>query len=138
MRIFLVFLMSFSLLFGEIEESKSSYTDYEELHDYSGLITLGLLGATILTIPNEELHEKFGMASAIGMGVTSTFGFMAHKDEVFDLSEGLKAEHWHTILGTIATIAIIASVSQAPEHSHASLGMLGGITAGASFIIVKW
>jgi hypothetical protein len=122
----------------ELEAQNSNFIDYEKWHEYTGLATLGLVALTVATIKEEELHEAFGMASAVGMGVTSTLGLMAYKDDMFDLSEGFTADHWHALLGTLATIAIVASASTAPEHAHAPLGMAGGILATASFIIVKW
>jgi hypothetical protein len=72
------------------------------------------------------------------MLATSGIGIYAHKDDVLDLSDGLKKEHWHAILGAVATVAMIASVSSAPEESHAALGVAGGLTAGLSFVIAKW
>jgi hypothetical protein len=164
MRFLLIIALSFSTIFGnELSEKTSSiakevvetskdftkevlkapkkamgYTDYEEWHENSGYIALGLLGATVLTTWNEDIHTGFGIASAIGMATTTTFGVIAHKDEVFDLSDGWKKEHWHSLLGAVATVAILMSVSQAPEDAHAGLGVLGGISAGVSYAIVEW
>jgi hypothetical protein len=164
MKFLLLIAFSFSTLFSEeisekaeniakevVETSKDvakkmvkapkkamGYTDYEEWHENSGYITLGLLGATMLTTWNEDIHKGFGIASAVGMAITTTLGVVAHKDTVFDLSDGWKKEHWHSFLGAFATVAIIMAVAEAPEDAHAGLGMVGGISAGISYAIVEW
>jgi hypothetical protein len=145
-RVFLLFLMVISILSGgenslnenSFKKSVDLYNDYEEWHEYAGLTTLGLLGATILSSSDRGLHEGFGIATAVSMLATTGIGVVAHKDDIFDISEGLKKEHWHAILGAVATIAMVATVSKAPEDSHAALGMIGGLTAGVSFVIAKW
>jgi hypothetical protein len=144
MRILFLTLLSLSVIFGESTKipekpvDATGYTDYEKWHEYSGYITLGLLGATIATIGNDEIHEKFGVASAVGMLTTTTTGYLAHGDDVLDFSDGFKQEHWHSLLGFIGAAAILMSVSVAPEHQHAGLGVLGGISAGLSFAIIEW
>ncbi len=117
---------------------KKCYTDYEKWHEYSGYVTLALLGATMLTKFDRDMHEGFGTATAVSMIGTSTIGLIAHKNDVFDLSKGFKAKHWHSILGALATVAMVATLATAPEDSHAAFGVAGGVMATASFIIVKW
>lgn len=141
MRIFLVLLFSFTMLLaGEksVKDIQSEYNDYEKWHEYSGLLTLGLVGATVLTQWDRGIHEGLGTAAASTMVITSGLGILAHKDDVFDLTEGLKKEHWHAILGAIATVAMVATIAEAPEDSHAAFGVIGGITAGISFVVAKW
>jgi hypothetical protein len=138
----LIFFMSLSLLSGGENsltvEKKHTYNDYEKWHEYAGYTTLGLLGATLLTKFDRGMHEGFGVATAVSMMTTTGLGVLAHKDDIFDLSKGFKKEHWHSILGAIATIAMVATLAEAPEDSHAAFGMIGGITAGISFVVVKW
>ena len=136
MKLLLIMFLIFSFLHSD--EIDSEYTDYEKWHEYSGYITLGLVGATILTKFDRGIHEGFGTAAAISMVGTSGLGIYAHKDEIFDFTEGFKKEHWHSLVGVIASIAMIATLSTAPEESHATFGTIGGISAVAPFVIVKW
>jgi|GEM_PF-6721334 len=154
MRYIAVILLFLSSLFGgekveilekakeiksDIADIVSDYNDYEKWHEYSGLTTLGLAGATILTNSLDRgIHEGLGTAAASGMVITAGLGILAHKDEVFDLSEGWKKEHWHALLGAIAATAMMITLAEAPEEDHATYGVIGGITAGISFVIVKW
>ncbi len=145
MRFLSILIFSYIVLFGgensleDIKSITSDYNDYEKWHEYSGLITLGLAGATILTNSlDRSIHEGLGIGAISGMVITSGLGLLAHKDDVFDLSEGFKKEHWHALLGTIATIAMVATLVKAPDEEHATYGVIGGISAGLSFVIVKW
>jgi hypothetical protein len=163
MKFLFLSLLSLALLFGEesevlleAEESEallesetlditepeetSSYTDYEELHEYSGYVTLGLLVGTMVTTSFEDTHKAFGAASAIGMATTTTFGVMAHGEDVFDFSDGFGADHWHALLGALATVAIVTTVGIAPDAGHYGLGTAGGILAGVSYgiTLVDW
>jgi len=122
----------------QADDLDSGYTDYEKWHEYSGYITLGLVGATLLTKFDRGMHEGFGTAAAISMVGTSGLGIYAHKDDVFDLSEGFQKIHWHSLIGAMASVAMVATLATAPEDMHATFGTIGGISAVVSFVIVKW
>ena len=136
LKFLLAIILALSLVHSD--DSDSEYTDFEKWHEYSSYVTLGLVGATLLTKFDRGMHEGFGTAAAISMVGTSGLGIYAHKDDVFDLTEGFKKEHWHSLIGTVASIAMIATLATAPEESHAAFGTIGGISAVASFVIVKW
>jgi uncharacterized membrane protein len=147
MRYILALLLTFSFAFSnsimdKIDEVdlnfNSGYTDYEKWHEYSGYITLGLLGVTMLSTENRGIHETFGIASVISMTTTSGLGIYAHGDEVFDLTKGFKKIHWHSLVGALASVAMLATIAEAPEDEHQALGIIGGISAVISFAIVKW
>ena len=132
---FLALFLTLSFLHSH---ESDSYTDYEKLHEYSSYITLGLIGATILSTENRGIHETFGTLAGVSMIGTSALGVYAHSDDVFDLSDGWQKIHWHSLISTIASVAMIATLVEAPEDSHQTLGMIGGISAVVSFVIVKW
>jgi len=139
-RVVIILVFGCLILLGDnVQYIESQYNDYAKWHEYSGIVSFGLIGATILTNKaNRRLHEGLKIATASSMVVTSGLGFLAHKDDIFDLTEGLKKEHWHAILGTIATIAMITTVTKAPNTYNSTLNVIGGVTASVSFIIAKW
>ncbi len=145
-KIFIIVFFAINFLHGETEllltepvkTNKKGYTDYEKWHEYSGYVTLALLGATMLTKFDRDMHEGFGTATAVSMIGTSSIGLIAHKNDIFDLSKGFKAKHWHSILGALATVAMVATLASAPDDQHAAFGVAGGVMATASFILVKW
>jgi len=135
MKLLLAFILTFSFLYSN---DNDSYVDYEKWHEYSSYITLGLIGATILSTENRGIHETFGTLAGVSMVGTSALGIYAHSEDVFDLSEGWQKIHWHSLISSIATIALVSTLIEAPEEQHQILGMIGGISAVISFSIVKW
>lgn len=135
MKLLLAFILTFSFLYSN---DNDSYVDYEKWHEYSSYITLGLIGATILSTENRGIHETFGTLAGVSMVGTSALGIYAHSEDVFDLSEGWQKIHWHSLISSIATIALVSTLIEAPEEQHQILGMIGGISAVISFTIVKW
>ena len=135
MKLLLAFILTFSFLYSN---DNDSYVDYEKWHEYSSYITLGLIGATILSTENRGIHATFGTLAGVSMVGTSALGIYAHSEDVFDLSEGWQKIHWHSLISSIATIALVSTLIEAPEEQHQILGMIGGISAVISFTIVKW
>lgn len=127
-------------------DADSSWFTPNKVHKYLGLGSLGLVGLALLTTPDSEgdkskdsggIHHDFAVgATALGAAAVAT-GFLYHRKDI-DLSKGFKdPDNLHMLFGTLAEVAFIAAVSQAPNSGHAGIGALGA-AAMATAITIEW
>jgi len=128
-------------------EADNAWFTPNKVHKYLGLGSLGLVGLALMTTPDSEggtkskssggIHHDFAVgATALGAAAVAT-GFAFHRNDI-DLSKGFKdPDNLHMLLGTLAEVAFIAAVSQAPASGHAGMGALGAV-AMATAIKIEW
>jgi len=134
----------------EEEPFRESWFTANKMHGYLGLSSLILAGVAAVTAPDDDdegggtaaqtnrgtHHNAATAAAALGTAAV-TSGFILHWDDV-NLENGiLDRDNLHMLLGVLATAAYIAAISQAPEESHATLGMAGGMAMGIG-IVLEW
>lgn len=126
---------------------RESWFTANKIHGYLGLSSLILAGVAAATAPDDDdgaavqsnrgTHHNAATAAAALGAASATSGFILHWDDV-NLENGiLDRDNLHMLLGVLATAGFIAAVSQAPEESHAGLGMAGGVAMGIG-IVLEW
>jgi len=130
------------------EPFRESWFTANKIHGYLGLSSLILAGVAAATAPDDDegapatpvnkgTHHNAATAAAALGAAAVTSGFLLHWDDVNPENGLLDRDNLHMLLGVLATAGFIAAVSQAPQESHATLGMAGGVAMGIG-IVLEW
>lgn len=130
-----------------ISEDKSDSYKLDKLlantHEYAGYTILSLLATNMyigLTAEDTSNYDDMGLHKDVGTALTSIalssvlIGMYAHRDELFDFSEGITSEHIHALFGLGATAFIVSNLNR-DSDSHKTTGILAGTFAFTAFSI---
>lgn len=112
-------------------------------HQYFGLSSLTLAALTAIVPkpshddPESGIHHSLAQAAAALGGAAVVSGLSFHYKDLSWNHLIKDPDNWHAFLGTFATLAYVAAISEAPDESHASYGIAGAV-AMLTAIKITW
>ena len=119
---------------GKVSEKTHQYAGYTILGLVASNVYLGLENEKSYDEDNQELHENIGNLLIWTAVSSAIVGMYAHRDDLFDFSEGLTKKHIHAMLGLVAVSYMVKNLSYDLD-SHKDNGMLAGGFAITAFSV---
>jgi len=118
-----------------IELNDFNYDKYlRARHKHDGYLVMGLIAANTYigleqrdTKNSQKMHDALGYALGIKMIDNAASGLYAHRDDLFDFSDGITSKHIHALLGSLATYLIVSNVLDPSADDHKEHAIAGSV-----------